>query len=292
MKRVVLFLSLVAALSSCKDGKENVEETFTTGTTKIMIEESVLPLAEDIIQVFESYYDNASFEVVVDHEAGVMNGIFLDSVRLAIIPRDLTEKEIESLSKRVQSKVTPIAKEAIVFISNNNYNDSLIQYDQFIQDIQSTSNEKIYVFDNVNSSLVRKIKEDSGVKETMKNVFFLPSTKEVIEYIARNPKAVGIIGSNWIAQPDKTVEEFKKSIKTLAVLNASINKYIKPTQSTIADETYPLTRTINIIDVKGNSGLGKGLASFASGDKGQRLVLKSGLLPVTMPTREVIINQQ
>ena len=292
MKRIVLCLSIASALIACKKDNVAAEETFTTGTTSIMVEESVAPLADDMISVFTSQYDKADFKITVSHEADVMNAIFQDSVRLAIIPRDLTATEKSSLASRVQSIVTPIAKEAILFIGNKSSNDTLIQYDQFIASIKDSNNEKIYVFDNINSSLVRKIKQDAGISKTGKNIYFLETTKQVIEYISKNKNAVGIVGHNWLVQPDETIEEYKKSIRGLYVYNPELKEYFKATQSTIADNTYPLTRTINIIDVKGNAGLGKGLSSFASGDRGQRLVLKSGLLPITMPTREININQQ
>jgi phosphate transport system substrate-binding protein len=33
------------------------------------------------------------------------------------------------------------------------------------------------------------------------------------------------------------------------------------------------------------SGLGSGFVSFVAGEKGQRIILKSGLVPATMPIR-------
>lgn len=292
MKKTALILSIAALLIGCKKEDKPTTETFISGSTDIMVEESVAPLAEDMINVFSSQYDSARFNISINNEASLMNAIFNDSVRLAIIPRDLTQKEKEVLSSRVQSIVTPIAKEAIVFIANLSNNDTLVHYDKFISSINSNDNETVYVFDNINSSLVRKIKSDAKISKTGANVYFLPTTKEVIEYIAKHPKAIGIVGSNWLAQPDENIATLKKNIKGLYVYNDSLQQYYRATQSTIADKTYPLTRTINIIDVKGNAGLGKGLASFAAGDRGQRLVLKSGLLPIIMPTREININQQ
>lgn len=292
MKKTALILSIAALLIGCKKEDKPTTETFISGSTDIMVEESVAPLAEDMINVFSSQYDSARFNISINNEASLMNAIFNDSVRLAIIPRDLTQKEKEVLSSRVQSIVTPIAKEAIVFIANLSNNDTLVHYDKFISSINSNDNETVYVFDNINSSLVRKIKSDAKITKTGANVYFLPTTKEVIEYIAKHPKAIGIVGSNWLAQPDENIAALKKNIKGLYVYNDSLQQYYRATQSTIADKTYPLTRTINIIDVKGNAGLGKGLASFAAGDRGQRLVLKSGLLPIIMPTREININQQ
>lgn len=290
MKKIFFFLSVVAGLVSCKDNSN--AETFTSGNTDIMIEESVLPITEDMIKVFESHYNKASFDMQVMSESHIMNALFKDSGRLAVIPRELTQKEIDFLAQRAKPIITPIAKEAIVFIASIQSRDSVIRYDDFISELKNSSGDKIYVFDNVNSSLSNQIRKETGISSTGNDVFFLKSTKDVVEYVSKNSKAIGVIGSNWLAQPDEIVSEHKKNIKNLSVFNNETNTYVKPTQSTIADGSYPLTRTINIVDTKGNSGLGKGISSFAASDKGQRLVLKSGLMPITMPTREIIINQQ
>jgi phosphate transport system substrate-binding protein len=68
--------------------------------------------------------------------------------------------------------------------------------------------------------------------------------------------------------------------------------YYAPTQNNLAEGTYPLTRDLYLINCQGFSGLGMGFASFIAGDIGQRIVLKSGLLPVQMPGRNIIIRKE
>ena len=155
MKKIFFFLSVVAGLVSCKDNSN--AETFTSGNTDIMIEESVLPITEDMIKVFESHYNKASFDMQVMSESHIMNALFKDSSRLAVIPRELTQKEIDFLAQRAKPIITPIAKEAIVFIASIQSQDSVIRYDDFISELKNSSGDKIYVFDNVNSSLSNQI---------------------------------------------------------------------------------------------------------------------------------------
>ena len=78
----------------------------------------------------------------------------------------------------------------------------------------------------------------------------------------------------------------------LSVLNTEDNKYYAPTQSNIATAQYPLARDLYIINCQGYSGLGMGFASFIAGEVGQRITLKSGLLPVKMPGRNIKIRKQ
>jgi phosphate transport system substrate-binding protein len=39
------------------------------------------------------------------------------------------------------------------------------------------------------------------------------------------------------------------------------------------------------------SGLGTGFVSFVAGDQGQRIILKSGLVPATMPVRLIQVKK-
>jgi phosphate transport system substrate-binding protein len=51
-----------------------------------------------------------------------------------------------------------------------------------------------------------------------------------------------------------------------------------------------LYRTVYIISREARAGLGSGFTAFVAGDKGQRIILKSGLVPATAPIRIVEIN--
>ena len=63
-----------------------------------------------------------------------------------------------------------------------------------------------------------------------------------------------------------------------------------PYQAYLQLKKYPLARMLYIVSGEARSGLGTGFASWALSEKGQRIVLKAGLLPATMPVRVVQIN--
>ena len=90
------------------------------------------------------------------------------------------------------------------------------------------------------------------------------------------------------------MEEVVKGVKILGVKNLpgkpGSDGYYKPNQNDLAEEVYPLTRNLYIVNGEGKSGLGTGFATFIAGERGQRIVLKSGLLPDSLPSRQVIIN--
>jgi phosphate transport system substrate-binding protein len=101
---------------------------------------------------------------------------------------------------------------------------------------------------------------------------------------------IGIIGLNWISDGDDPKSlGFLNQIKVMSVsskkTNAKSEEAYAPYQAYIAQKFYPLTRELFVISREARAGLGTGFASFVAGDKGQRIVLKSGLLPATMPVR-------
>jgi len=68
--------------------------------------------------------------------------------------------------------------------------------------------------------------------------------------------------------------------------------YYKPYQAYIATHYYPLWRTVYIISREARTGLGTGFASFVAGEKGQKIILRSGLVPASMPVRLVELKNQ
>lgn len=289
----LLSLSLITV--SCKKNTDvdSGQETYATGATSVFVEESVVPIFDDINKVFMSTYDKASITIVPKTENEIVNYILKDSVKIAVLPRKLNSEELKHFEGKKIVNQTPFAKDAVIFVNNKSSHDSLIDIKSVLDLIKNPElkSDRVLVFDNINSSLSQYFKSVAGVSKFGKNVYFAKDTKEVIDYVSKNKKAVGVVGINWLLQPDDDIKGVKSSLKSMLVLNEKDNVYYLPTQSTIADLSYPLIRELFIIDVQGTTGLGKGISSFAASDRGQRIVLKSGLFPYTQPTREIIIKE-
>ena len=294
MKQIIWSVLGLSLLISCK--KENkeavteVKEAYDRGTVEMYVESSVYPIVEDINEVFKTYYTNADIKLKMLSQNEILNSVYKDSGRLAILPKSFTAKELEVFKGRVAPKVTPIAKDAVLFITQKNATDTLIKYQDVIDVFKGTKkSEKVFVFHDANSTIVSSIMKDAGVSSISNNVYYAKTVEEIVSYIDKNKNAVGVVGINWMLQPDAKIKEGVKQLRSMLVYNDSLKNYYAPSQSTIADNTYPLIRTINIIDVQGKAGLGTGFASFAASDKGQRIILKAGLMPITLPKREINI---
>jgi phosphate transport system substrate-binding protein len=113
----------------------------------------------------------------------------------------------------------------------------------------------------------------------------------VVDYVSKNQNALGLIGLEWVSdRDDSTTNAFLDKIKVVAL--AGDSTHFQPYQAYLALKYYPLMRTISIINREGRTGLGTGFAAFFASERGQRIVLKAGLVPKTMPLRIIQVNNK
>ncbi|MES2411691.1 MAG: substrate-binding domain-containing protein [Bacteroidota bacterium] len=287
-----ILLALLFVFSCQKKDNKN-KDTVLEGKATVYVDESILPIVEDEQAVFETEY-NAKLLLVSKSENEVINDLFKDTARILILTRPLSDKELQAYqSKKVTPRVTRFATDAVAFIRNKTTNDTLVALEDVIDFVKGKSvpNIKGLVFDNANSSTVRYISELTGVNVVnQKNVFSLKTNEEVIKYVSEHNGMVGVIGMNWIFQPPLNLQEDVNKVNVLAVKGINKSEYFFPTQDNLAQGKYPLARDLYIVNCQGYSGLGMGFGSFLTGERGQRIILKSGLLPESMPSRKIVIR--
>ena len=292
---LVVFVFLFAMCNQ-KSKNEAAKETILKGSLDIAVDETVKQIVDDQVAVFEGTYYDAKIKVQPKSEAEVINDLLNQKAKVAITTRDLTVEEKARFDKsKINPRVTPFAHDAIAFISNKSNNDTLIALKSVIDFMQGKTDGKIkgLVFDNPNSSTVRYMKELAKVNEIPKTgVFSFKTNNEVIKFVSENDGMIGVIGINWFYQPTPDMTETIKKINVLSVKGLNDDKYYSPTQNDLAEVKYPLARDLFIINCQGYNGLGMGFGSFIAGDIGQRIVLKSGLLPVRTPGRKLQIRNK
>jgi phosphate transport system substrate-binding protein len=294
----IFISSLFFVLSSCQNNSGSVQQSYTSGFEQILVDESFAPIIEDQEYLFESTYPDAKLDLLLKSENELLNLFLNDSVQVAVLSRLLTPQETKYFEARnIKIRVNRFAIDGIALITKNPAKDSLILVQDIIKVLKgSDSSIQSLVFDNANSSTVRYFKELAGVNNLpAKGVYALKSNSEVIRYVHDNPGAIGVVGVNWMVQPPVELENIVGDLKILGVKNlsglAGSDGFYKPNQNDIALGLYPLTRSLYVINCEGGAGLGTGFASFLAGERGQRVVLKSGLLPDSIPSREInIVN--
>lgn len=295
MKRILfiatVFVSLLYTYSCNQFQKE--EDTILTGNATVLVDETILPVIEDQVMVFENQYE-AKIKLIAKSETEIVKLLSEGKYDLAILTRNVTPSEANYFTaKKIKPRVTPIATDGIAFISNKENEKMQIQISEIVAVMQGkASTIQGLVFDNANSSTVQYFKKLAGVTALPKEkIFSFQTNNEVISFVAKNKNMVGVVGVNWIMQP---MPDFQKVVDNVRVLDVKTNNgtFAKPTQDLIASGIYPLKREIKMINFQGKTGLGMGFASFLGGEIGQRIILKSGLVPVRMPGRNIIIRKE
>ena len=293
----VFFLGLIIVFFACNQNNKpkNEEETILKGSTSVLVDETLLPIVEDQVEVFESLYE-AKIKVNVKSEAETILALSKDTSKIAILSRKLNPEEVKVFSsKKIKPRTTVFATDAIAFISNQRNKDTLIALQEVVNFLKGMPNSSIkgLVFDNPNSSTVRYMNELAGIKELpSKGIFSFKTNEEVIQFVSENEGMIGVVGVNWLMEPSLKMRPIVDKINILSVKGIGKTDYFAPTQNNLAEKKYPLARDLYIINCQGYSGLGMGFASFIAGEVGQRITLKSGLLPVNMPGRNIKIRKQ
>jgi len=305
-----LFLGILLFVSCSSNAPKTPisTETATSGKIAIAVDESFTQLFDTEVYTFQELYREASITAKYLPEVDVMTSFFNDSVRNIVTCRELTKEENDYLAgKQLVGRSTKIAHDAIAFIINNNNNDTLVSYnviknvllgkvstwEQFGK--RGKGDIKV-VFDNNKSANIRYLKEKLGIKtELPKNCYAVEKNSEVLKYVKNNKNALGIISVNWISdKEDSLTHAFLKDVRVLAIgseLDDNPNEFYRPYQAYIATKDYPFIRDVYMISRETFTGLGSGFISFVAGEKGQRIILKAGMVPATMPLRVIELKK-
>ena len=302
------FFGLLLILASCGGmGKTATNETPTRGSIRILADESFQPLIETEVFTFTHLYENAKIKPGYKPELDVINDFMKDSVKVIVTSKKLSDYQIQYLrDTQIIARTTTYAYDALAIVTNRENKDTLLKYntikDIFLGKIKTWKevNEKSklrdihIIFDNNKSGNIRYFKELFEIKDSLSGNFYaVNNNAEVINFVSRNPNALGIISVNWISDKDDSLSmSFIKKINVIAVSQQYINdgSYYRPQQGFIYDKSYPFVREIYLISRETFTGLGSGFINWACGEQGQRVVLKSGLVPACMPIRLVQIR--
>ena len=315
-------LALAGGVVACNGpGGPGSLDTATTGRVAVSVDETFGPILQAQLDTFSQLYPLAHVRMAFQPEEKVMQALMNDSVKVAVVPRELTAAELAEFKKQtISPRTLRIGVDGLAIVLNRDNPDSLLTVAQ-LRDIYTgktgqwsqISGRKILgainvVFDNNQSSTSRFVHDSvtRGVALTPK-AYAATSNPALLDYVATHPSAIGVVGVSWISdQDDPTAMRFVRKVRVASITarpNPKVDDFIRPYQVYLAEKTpqqiadhpdlqnYPLRRNLYLISREARAGLGTGFASFVAGKNGQLIFQKSGLLPAQMQARIVTTNQ-
>lgn len=298
---VAVIVLLIGIQCSSRKSPE-LPESPTRGNIRISADASFRPIVDAEIATFTSVYKYAFITPTYLTEKDLITAFLKDSVKVVVTAWEPTEQQKEVLlSTQTIVRTVTVAYDAIALVLNKDNKDSLLTY-QNVNDLftgklvdwkelnpESKLGKIVAVFDNENSTNIRYFKEEFKLPPQLPaNFYSVNNNEEVINYVTKNKSAIGLVSVNWICdRDDSTSRSFSDKIKIAALSQQVLSpgSYFLPVQGSIYDKSYPFTRKINIVSRESFKGLGTGFTSWCSSERGQRIILKSGLVPATMPIR-------
>lgn len=311
---------VVAGCGKYSDKSKGV--TSTSGTTILACDASFENIMEQEIGVFEYIYPDVSVLPYYISEKAAVDSLMGLRVPSAVLARDLTIEErryLEANKKKPKSK--RIAVDAIALIVNPSNTLNILSIKEIREILSGEITEwnqiepsklgKIsVVFDHEGSSTVQYMKDSllNGGKFGS-NVFAQNTNPEVFEAVKNNKNAIGVIGVSWISADmrnaetssaesmakslevqDTVASTFDTAVKVLKVRRDDSIEAYQPYQAYIYDGRYPLFRSIYMVTTGVGGTPSHGFFSFVTGFQGQKIIMKTGILPATVHPRMVNVE--
>ena len=281
-----LLLLAVAGLSSCGEDPNVPKDTATTGSVSISVDETYQPIIKEQLKVFDSSYPDAHITAHYKAESECIKDLLENRARIALVTRPLNAEELKYCERNsIAPTSVAIARDALAIIVNNSATDTALTLEQ-LTGILTGQYKKKYtvVFDHEGSSTVRYMTDSLLYGQKLgPNVFAAKGNAAVVDYVAKNADAIGIVGVGFATDEDATTtDSFTSKVRVVAIKDPKTGEYNKPYQAYIALQTYPLYRHLYYINRETWQGLGSGFANFMSNEPGQLIFWHANLIPLIM----------
>jgi phosphate transport system substrate-binding protein len=287
--RWVYFLFFI--LSAC--GEDKIDPNLDTrdkGKINISADESFKPVIEAQVQVYEADHRDVKLNVHYKPEADCLNDLTIDSVRMIIVTRyiDQNEKRFLEDSLKISPDQMMMAYDAIAVIVHPDEEIHRFTMKDIREILQGKFKENLIpVFDGLKATSTVRFIVDSVLRgDTLTSkALAARSSEEVVDYVSKNPAAIGFIGVSWITNKDDAQQQSFLTKVRLAELECKglVGQYVQPIQVNIYNGLYPLKRELVFILKESYKGLGHGFSNFMISERGQLIFRRAYLVPGYLP---------
>jgi phosphate transport system substrate-binding protein len=246
-------------------------------------------------EIFEQRYKYAKVHLKFLNERDLLQQWLADSFRTVIIGRELRPEETLYFQqqRQVSPRQFPFAQGAIALLTNPSNPDSSLTYEELLSLCRGVQpGPKGFsgvVLENTASGISHYLLDLLGQSSFSGPVYALADKSEIFEYLKANPGALALV--DWAEFSDSDDRQRQEQLREFARVgitrpaDSTQYGYLYPDQYSLQDNRYPLQRTWQFASSSGRSDLGLGFASFVTGEIGQRIILKAGLLPLFQTER-------
>lgn len=283
------------------------KETPTKGHLTILVGESIAPVIQDEERKFEELYQQASLEIsVMPSREAIVKFFNEETTKVIIVSRPLNEEE-QALAKQYQLKFQSykIALDAIAVIVNKSNPISQLrttELDSVLRGIISSwkqlgwadasgsiaiclPNQNSSTFEIVTTKILQGHKFGTAAK-------MVNTSTEMIEFVSSHHNALGLVGLAWLNVHRDTVKVLELSDPFVPDTLGITGQYFAPYQAHVYRGYYPLKREVYIYSRADRYSVASGFITFIASADGQKIVMRNGLVPATMPVRLVEVTRK
>lgn len=249
-------------------------------------------LRAEILAFRDRYPDSDSIRVIANGSAEGMEQLVNGEVAMSLLLRELTDPEVEAAVQREGLQAFPIAWDAVAVIVNP---------ESPIQQISRTELAEVYAGRTTDwASLgwraggeviamtvgprlalyayLQQALLDGG--EYARTVYAPPTEEDIVETVATRRNAIGCVSRPF-------AERAGSRVRVLAVSQARGLPYVALHKETLVTRSYPLLRTVSIATPSKPTETAGNFITFVSDIEGQRIAVRHGYAPATVPIRIV-----
>ncbi len=289
--RSLLFAGmLVAAACTGPAPDPRRDDVPTRGEVAVLADSDFRLVMDGQLLAFTNTYQQAAVEVRYASGAAVLQDLMNDTIRVAFttcLPG--AEQQAYFRTRNLFPDHVPILTDGIAVVRAPGSTDT-ISVGMIKARLKGDVPGRV-LFDGAASGMVRTLADSlfGGDATAMRNAAAVENVDSLVRRLAADPALLGLLSFAHISDLDDPRCVQLRSMVTLCKVMAGGGDPVALNQSTLADGSYPLRRTLYAVVTEGKTGLGTGFVSFVAGHKGQRAILKTGLAPIRVPAREVEI---
>ena len=273
----LFFLALIL-FYGCKKKSTPKEEN---KIIQITVENSLKPLMEDMIDVFNYQYPNQKLKISYKPYHLCKQDLFNPKVDLIVSFNVLTQKEKDLFfnQNKFYAETDVLAFDALVFLSNQKTPIRSINLTQISALLEKKIHQnQMLVFDGQNETAIYNFlsQEFLNGKSFSNHVEGAKNGQELVDYISKNPNKIGFINN-------LSLNNLPLNLKNLTIASIETNqKKIEPTKENILSAQYPLIQPIIFVLKHNYETPATWFVSFMQQEKGQLIFKQNGLIPSNM----------